>query len=249
MAIILKTPAEIALMRQAGRIVAQTLNMLSNHIRPGVTTGYLDTLAEEFIRKHDAKPSFKGYRGFPKSICTAINDQVVHGIPDSRILEDGDIVTIDVGAQYRGLHGDAAKSFPVGKVSPTAAHLLAVCAHALDVGIAQVQPGAHLSDIGAAIQPLVENAGFSVVRQYCGHGLGRSLHEDPQIFHYGQPGHGPLLRKGMTFTIEPMINEGKPDTRVLDDGWTVVTADGSLSAQYEHSIVVTDAGCTILTAP
>ncbi|MCL4543056.1 MAG: type I methionyl aminopeptidase [Chloroflexi bacterium] len=234
-------------MRQAGRIVAETLDMLAEHVRPGVTTGELDALAEEFIRKKDAKPSFKGYRGFPASICAAVNDQVVHGIPGSHVLNEGDIVTVDVGAFYRGLHGDAATSFAVGSVKPTASRLLEVCAQALDVGVAQVHPGAHLSDIGAAIQPVVEKAGFSVVRQYCGHGIGRALHEDPQIFHYGVPGRGPLLRKGMVFTIEPMINAGQHETRILEDGWTVVTADGSLSAQFEHTVVVTEDGHCILT--
>ena len=249
MAIILKTPSEMATMREAGRIVANTLTMMHEWIKPGVTTADLDAKADNFIRRHNAKPSFKGYNGFPASICVAVNDQVVHGIPGGQRLEEGDIITIDIGANYRGLHGDAAVSYPVGRICPEAQRLLDVCQEALKIGIAQARSGRHLSDIGAAIQPYVEGEGFSVVRQYCGHGVGRHLHEDPQVFHYGAGDRGPVLRRGMVLTIEPMINAGKPDTRVLDDKWTVITSDGSLSAQFEHTVAITDDGPRLLTLP
>jgi methionyl aminopeptidase len=249
MAIILKTPSELATMREAGRIVAETLNLMKEWVKPGVTTADLDAKADEYIRKRGAKPSFKGYNGFPASICVAVNDEVVHGIPGPRRLEAGDIITLDIGANYRGLHGDAAISLPVGEVSPTARRLLEVCEQSLYKGIEQARAGKHLSDIGAAIQPFVERNGFSVVRLYCGHGVGRHLHEDPQVYHYGPAGKGPVMRKGMVITIEPMVNAGKPDTKVLDDKWTVITADGSLSAQFEHSVAITENGPRILTLP
>lgn len=247
MAIILKTPSELATMRDAGRIVAETLDYMTEIVKPGVTTADLNARADEFIRKRNAKPSFKGYNGFPASICVAVNDQVVHGIPGPQRLKEGDIITIDIGANYRGLHGDAARSYAVGAIAPEAQRLLAVCEAALYKGIAQARTGRHLSDIGAAIQPYVEGEGFSVVRQYCGHGVGRNLHEDPQIFHYGEAGKGPVLRRGMVLTIEPMITAGKPDTKVLDDQWTVITADGSLSAQFEHTVAIADDGPRLLT--
>jgi methionyl aminopeptidase len=249
MAIILKTPSEMATMREAGRIVANTLSMMRDLVKPGVTTADLDAKADEFIRRHNAKPSFKGYNGFPASICVAVNDQVVHGIPGPQRLQEGDIITIDIGANFRGLHGDAAMSFPVGQISAEAQRLLDVCQAALKIGIDEARAGRHLTDIGAAIQPYVESQGFSVVRQYCGHGVGRQLHEDPQVFHYGPNGKGPVLRRGMVLTIEPMINAGKPDTRVLDDKWTVITKDGSLSAQFEHTVAITDDGPRLLTLP
>ena len=234
-------------MREAGRIVAETLDMLREQVKPGVTTAELDRIADAHIRKRGAKPSFKNYKGFPASICVAVNDEVVHGIPGDRRLKEGDIVTVDIGANYRGLHGDAATSFAVGHISQQAQRLLDVCRKALDIGITKARAGRHLSDIGAAIQPFVEDQGFSVVRMYCGHGVGRSLHEDPQVFHYGDPGKGPVLRRGMVFTIEPMINAGKPETRVLDNQWTVITEDGSLSAQFEHTVAITDDGPRLLT--
>jgi methionyl aminopeptidase len=249
MAIILKTPSEMATMREAGRIVANTLIMMRDLIKPGVTTADLDAKADAFIRRHNAKPSFKGYNAFPASICVAVNDQVVHGIPGSQRLQEGDIITIDIGANYRGLHGDAAMSYPVGKISAEAQRLLDVCQAALRIGIEQARSGRHLSDIGAAIQPYVEGQGFSVVRQYCGHGVGRHLHEDPQVFHYGSSDKGPVLRRGMVLTIEPMVNAGKPDTRLLDDKWTVITSDGSLSAQFEHTVAITEDGPRLLTLP
>ncbi len=247
MAIILKTPAEIAQMREAGRIVAETLDIMRDMIAPGVTTEQLDAAADAHIRKRGAKPSFKGYQGFPASICVAVNNEVVHGIPGPRKLEAGDIITVDIGANYRGVHGDAARTFAVGAISTEAQHLLDVTAHALELGVAQAQTGTHLSDIGARIQPYVEGENFSVVRMYCGHGVGHSLHEDPQIFHYGPPGKGPVLRKGMVFTIEPMVNAGRPETKVMPDKWTVITADGSLSAQFEHTLAITDDGPRVLT--
>lgn len=236
-------------MREAGRIVAETLAMMRDLVVPGVTTAHLDEIADAHIRKRGAKPSFKGYQNFPASICVAVNDQVVHGIPGPRVLEEGDIVTIDIGANYRGLHGDAAITLPVGAISPEARHLLDVTEKALELGVAEALPGRHLSNIGAKIQSYVEGEGFSVVRLYCGHGIGRSLHEDPQIYHYGPPEKGPVLRRGMAFTIEPMVNAGKPETKVLDDKWTVITVDGSLSAQFEHTIAITDNGPRILTLP
>ena len=249
MAIILKTPSELATMREAGRIVAETLNLMRDLVKPGVSTADLDAKADQYIRKRGAKPSFKGYNGFPASVCVAVNDQVVHGIPGPRRLDEGDIITIDIGANYRGLHGDAAVSYPVGAISPTAQRLLEVCEAALYKGIERARPGRYLAEIGAAIQPYVEQHGFSVVRLYCGHGVGRALHEDPQVYHYSGAGKGPIMRRGMVFTIEPMINVGKPDTRVLEDKWTVVTADRSLSAQFEHTIVITDGEPRILTLP
>ncbi len=236
-------------MREAGRIVADTLNFMRAEVKPGVTTAELDAKADELIRKRGAKPSFKGYQGFPASICVAVNNEVVHGIPGQRRLKDGDIITIDVGANYRGLHGDAAISIPVGQVSPLARRLLEVCEASLYVGIEEARVGRRLTDIGDAIQNYVEGEGFSVVRQYCGHGVGRSLHEDPQVFHHGPGGKGPVLRRGMVFTIEPMINAGGPDTQLLGDKWTVITADGSLSAQFEHTVAITEDGPRLLTLP
>lgn len=247
MAIILKTPSELVTMREAGRIVADTLSYMRDLVKVGVTTADLDAKADHFIRRRNAKPSFKGYNGFPASICVAVNNQVVHGIPGPQRLEEGDIITIDIGANYRGLHGDAAYTYPVGRISAEAQHLLDVCEQSLAIGIAQARSGRHLSDIGAAIQPYVEGEGLSVVRQYCGHGVGRHLHEDPQVFHYGPPDKGPILRRGMVLTIEPMVNAGKPDTLLLDDKWTVITADGSLAAQFEHTVAITDDGPRLLT--
>jgi methionyl aminopeptidase len=236
-------------MREAGRIVAETLALLQDAVRPGITTAELDRLAERHIRRRGAVPSFKGYRGFPASICVAVNDEVVHGIPGPRVLQDGDIVGIDIGARYRGFHGDATVTVPVGRIAPDAERLLRVCQEALEAGIRQARAGNRLTDISAAIQRHVEASGFSVVRDLYGHGIGRALHEEPMLPHYGQPGQGPLLRPGMVLTIEPMIAAGKPDTRLLDDHWTIVTADGSLSAQFEHTVAITENGPEILTLP
>ncbi|MBO9386197.1 MAG: type I methionyl aminopeptidase [Thermomicrobium sp.] len=249
MAIVLKRPEQIRLMREAGKIVAEVLATLAETVRPGITTAELDRIAERIIRRHGAVPSFKGYRGFPASICVSVNEEVVHGIPGSRVLTEGDIVGIDVGARYRGYHGDATITVPVGRVSPEAEKLLRVCREALEIGIAQAHAGRRLTDISHAIQQHVEAHGFSVIRNLYGHGIGRSLHEEPMLPHYGLPGQGPLLRPGMVITIEPMIAAGRPETHVLPDRWTVVTADGSLSAQFEHTVAITENGPEILTLP
>jgi methionyl aminopeptidase len=247
-AIILKTAREIMRMRQAGIIVADTLKMLSERIRPGITRRQLDLWAHEFIVSRGGYPTFKGYRGYPASICVSVDAEVVHGIPDDRVLEEGQIVSLDVGVTYRGWVADAAVTVPVGKVSPAAEHLIGVCREALYRGIDRARPGHHLSDISAAIQQYVEANGCSVVRDYVGHGIGRNMHEEPQVPNFGPPGMGPILRPGMTLAIEPMVNLGAPETKVLADGWTVVTADGSLSAHFEHTIAITEADALILTA-
>lgn len=236
-------------MREAGKIVAEVLLTLQELVRPGITTAELDRVAERIIRRHGAVPSFKGYRGFPASICVSVNDEVVHGIPGPRVLQEGDIVAIDVGARYRGYHGDATITVPVGSISPEAERLLTVCREALDTGIAHARAGTHLTDISHAIQCHVEAHGFSVVRNLYGHGIGRALHEEPMLPHYGPPGQGPILRPGMVLTIEPMIAAGSPATRVLADHWTIVTVDGSLSAQFEHTVAITENGPEILTLP
>lgn len=245
----LKDRDQLRKMREAGRIVAETLLVLQEAVKPGVTTAELDALAEETIRRHGATPSFKGYRGFPGSICTSVNDEVVHGIPGPRTLHEGDLVSIDVGARYRGFHGDATITVPVGEVSPEARRLLEVCRRSLDIGIEQTRAGNRLTDISHAIQTYVESQGFSVVRDLYGHGIGRALHEEPMLPHYGPPGRGPLLRPGLVLTIEPMIAAGSPRTRTLPDEWTIVTVDHSLAAQFEHTVAVTDNGPEILTLP
>lgn len=244
-----KTPAEIAIMRQAGRIVAQAHQAVAAAIRPGVTTAELDRVAEAVIRKAGAVPSFKGYHGYPGNVCTSINDQVVHGIPGPRRLVEGDVVSVDIGAFFEGFHGDSAWTYPVGAISPEAERLLAVTQEALYRGIAQAVAGNRLSDISFAIQSHVEAQGFSVVRDFVGHGIGRRMHEEPQVPNYGAAGRGIRLRPGLTLAIEPMVNAGGPDVRILDDQWTVVTADGSLSAHFEHTVAVTADGPEILTLP
>lgn len=236
-------------MSQAGRIVAETLALLTEHVRPGVTTGHLDALAHEHIVKSKALPSFKGYRGYPASICTSINEQIVHGIPGERVLVEGDIVSIDVGVVYRGFQGDAAVTVGVGEISPVAQQLLAVTRGSLEAGIAQARSGNRLGDISWAIQHYAESRGFSVVREYTGHGIGRRMHEDPQISNFGQPGQGAPLREGMTLALEPMVNVGDWRTKVLDDHWTVVTLDNSLSAHFEHTVAIMDGEPLILTQP
>jgi len=247
MSIIIKSPTEIETMREAGRIVAIILEALKKEIKPGITTKALDKIATDLLRKHGARASFKGYRGFPASICTSINEEVVHGIPGKRVLHEGDLVAIDVGTVYKGFQGDAAITVPVGKVSPGAKNLLEATRGALEAGIKAARKGSHLGDVSAAIQDYAESRNFSVVREYVGHGIGREMHEDPQIPNYGAPGQGPILKQGMTFALEPMVNEGDWRTRVLDDNWTVVTADGSLSAHFEHTIAITDGEAQILT--
>jgi methionyl aminopeptidase len=248
--IILKSPEEIAKMRRAGRIVAATIDRVLKAVRPGISTMDLDAVAEEEIRSHGATPSFLGYRGFPASICTSLNSEVVHGIPSpERRLQSGDIVSLDFGAIWEGYHSDSAVTVFAGDPpSSEAEKLVRITEEALDAGISQVRAGNRLTDISNAVQHAVEGAGFAVVREYVGHGVGRNLHEDPQIPNYGPPGRGPELKPGLVVAIEPMVNMGGWETRVLADGWTVVTADGSLSAHFEHTIAVTEEGPEVLTA-
>ena len=230
---------ELERMAAAGGIVAETLDLIEKNLTYGITTRELDRIAERQIRKHDATPAFLGYRGFPASICVSLNNEVVHGIPSSeREVKDGDIVSVDIGAVYRGFCGDAARTFAVGCVKPEAAKLLEVTKKALMKGIEQCRPGNKLGDISAAVQRHVESNGFSVVRRYVGHGIGRRMHEDPPIPNFGKPGDGPVLKTGMVLAIEPMVNIGGYEVKTLDDQWTVVTEDGSLSAHFEHSVAV-----------
>ncbi len=247
--IVLRDARELALMREAGRIVAKVHQALGAAVRPGISTAALDTLAERIIRDHGAMPTFLGYRGFPASICTSINDEIVHGIPSPhRILQEGDIISIDVGATYHGWVGDSAWTYPVGEISPQAQRLLQVTEEALWAGIAQARAGHRLGDISAAIQAHVESHGFSVIREYGGHGVGRAMHEPPSILNYGRPGTGMRLRPGMTFALEPMVAVGHWLTRTDADGWTVRTQDGSLSAHFEHTLAVTEDEPWVLTA-
>jgi methionyl aminopeptidase len=249
--IIYKSAEELERMRIAGRITAGTLERVVSAVRPGATTADLDAVAEAYIRSQGATPSFKGYRGFPGSICASINNEIVHGIPSKkRRLARGDLLSLDFGAIWEGFHGDSAVTVFVGgePPSPEADKLVRVTEEALEAGISQIRPGARLSDISHAVQQVAEGAGFSVVREYVGHGVGRNLHEDPQIPNYGPPGRGPELRPGLVVAIEPMVNLGSWETVLLQDGWTVVTADGSLSAHFEHTIAVTDDGHEILTS-
>lgn len=245
--IVLKSPQEIETIGRACRVVAMTLNYLRGCVHPGVTTLELDQLAEEFIIRQGAKPAFKGYRNYPCTICTSVNEEVVHGIPSKRRLKEGDIIGLDVGAIVDGYFGDAAITLPVGKITLEVQRLLEVTEQALYEGISKAVVGNRLSDISHAIQQRAEGAGYGVVRDFVGHGIGRNLHEDPQVPNFGPPGQGPRLREGMVLAIEPMINIGKPDVRILDDHWTVVTRDGSLSAHFEHTISVTPQGPVILT--
>lgn len=234
-------------MAKAGGVVADTLALVGEHVRPGVTTAELDQLADEYIRSQGGTSSFKGYRGYPASICTSPNDMVVHGIPDARQLADGDILSVDVGVSLDGFVADSAYTFPVGDVSAEAERLLEVCQAALAAGIGQCRPGNRLSDLSHAIQAVTEEAGFSVVRSLVGHGIGRAMHEDPQIPNYGAPGRGPELASGMTFAIEPMINAGGPDIYLHDDEWSISTVDAALSAHFEHTVAITDEEPRILT--
>ena len=245
--IILKSAQEIELMRRAGRIVAQVLHKLSRAIRPGMTTAQLDTLARRFIKSQHARAAFLGYQGFPASICTSVNDEVVHGIPSLRRLAEGDIVSIDVGANYKGYFGDGACTFPVGEISPLAQKLIDVTRGSLLRGIREAVPGKRLYDISAAIQTFVEKKGFSVVRNYVGHGIGSAMHEEPQVPNFGSPGKGPLLEEGMVLAIEPMVNAGSWEVKTLRDQWTVVTKDKSLSAHFEHTVAILKDGPEILT--
>jgi methionyl aminopeptidase len=245
--IIRKSPDELERMARAGRIVADALTLIGEHARPGVTTAELDELAEEFVAGHGGYPTFKGYRGYPAATCISPNAMIVHGIPGPYELGDGDILSVDVGVTLDGFVADSAYTFPVGEISAEAERLLEACQAALGAGIEQCRPGSRLSDISHAVQRVTESAGFSVVRSLVGHGVGRSMHEDPQIPNYGEPGRGPLLAEGMTFAIEPMINVGGPEIVVHDDEWSISTADGSLSAHFEHTVAVTAAGPRILT--
>ncbi len=247
MGIIIKTAQEIAIMAEAGRIVAAVIAALTRAIAPGITTRELDALAVRELKRHGAAASFKGYRGFPASICVSVNDEVVHGIPGERVLQEGDIVGLDFGAYYRGFHGDAAVTVGVGNIDSQSRSLLEVAEGALRAGIAAAHEGARLGDISAAIQSHVESRGFSVVREYVGHGIGREMHEEPQIPNFGPPGQGPLLQNGMTLALEPMVNAGDWRTKVSANNWTVVTADGSLSAHFENTIAIDGAEAKILT--
>ncbi len=245
--IICKTPRELDIMREAGRIVALTHQELKKHIVPGVTTKQLDDIAEKFIRKHDAIPSFKGYNGFRGSICASVNEELVHGIPGDRVLKDGDIISIDIGAKYNGYHGDSAWTYAVGNISDETKRLLEVTEQSLYEGIKEVKPGARLSDVSHAIQTYAEGHDFSIVREYVGHGIGQDLHEDPQIPHYGPPNKGPRLKPGMVLAIEPMVNAGTRYVKTLADDWTVVTVDGKMCAHFEHTVAITETGYEILT--
>jgi methionyl aminopeptidase len=245
--IIRKSQRELEQMAEAGAIVVQTIELVGEHIRPGVTTAELDELADDFIRSQGGLPTFKGYRGYPAATCISANDMVVHGIPGPQALKDGDILSFDVGVTLEGFVADSAYTFPVGEISEDAQRLLDACQAALAAGIEQARPGNRIGDISAAVQRATEEAGFSVVRSLVGHGVGRSMHEEPQIPNFGLPGRGPLLQEGMTLAIEPMINAGGPEIVLADDEWSISTADGSLSAHFEHTVAVTAEGPRILT--
>ena len=249
MAVVLKSSREIEKMHRAGKVVREVLELVRSRVKPGATTLDLENMAEKRIEELGAKPAFKGYHGYPCVLCTSVNSEVVHGIPSARrMLKEGDIVSVDCGAVVDGYYGDAAITVPVGqKIDPDTARLLRVTEESLKSGIAAVKPGATLGDIGAAVQSVVEAEGFSVVRDFVGHGIGFNMHEDPQVPNFGEAGHGMKLRAGMVIAIEPMVNAGGPDVRVLKDGWTAVTGDGSMSAHFEHTVAVTATGSMILT--
>jgi methionyl aminopeptidase len=245
--IVCRSSAEIDKLRRVNQLVGRILGDLRQLVVPGATTKDIDAAAEAMVREAGAEPAFKGYHGYPATVCASVNEQVVHGIPSSRKLVEGDVLSLDMGAKLEGFFGDCAVTIPVGRVSPDAATLLRVTQEALFHGIDAVKPGARVSDIGEAVQRHVEAHGFSVVREFVGHGIGTSLHEEPQIANYGPAGRGPRLSEGMVLAIEPMVNAGGAGVKVLNDGWTAVTRDGSLSAHFEHTVVVTDSGCEILT--
>jgi methionyl aminopeptidase len=248
MAVTVKTPSEIEKMRVAGRLAGEVLRMIGPHVRPGITTGELDRVCHDYIvNEQQAIPAPLNYRGFPKSICTSVNHVVCHGIPGDKVLKKGDMVNIDITVIKDGFHGDTSKIFFAGEASVAGQRLARISHECLVLGIDMVRPGLRLGDLGHAIQQHAEAHNCSIVREYCGHGIGREFHEDPQVLHYGEPGTGLLLEPGMTFTIEPMVNAGKRHTRLLPDGWTVVTKDHSLSAQWEHTILVTADGHEVLT--
>jgi methionyl aminopeptidase len=245
--LIIKSPSELDTLRRAGRIVALTLAVLQDAVKPGMRTKNLDAIAEAEIRKHDAIPSFIGYRGFPASLCVSLNEEIVHGIPGDRVIRDGDIVSMDVGAIVDGFHGDAAITVGVGKITRRAQDLIDTTREALSSGISAAKVGARMGDISTAIQSTAESRGYSVVKEYVGHGIGRRMHEEPAVPNYGKPGRGILLQNGMALAIEPMLNVGGWRTRLQSDKWTVVTEDGSLSAHFEHTIAITDDGTEVLT--
>jgi methionyl aminopeptidase len=245
--IVLKSSREIALMREAGQILVAAIRMCRDLVKPGVSTLEIDREVEALIRARKAKPAFKGYRNFPATICASINEEVVHGIPSGRRLQEGDIIGLDFGAIVDGYYADAAVTLPVGEVAEAARRLIEVTRESLDRGIAEARPGRRIGDISAAVQRHVEGAGFGIVRSFVGHGIGRELHEDPQIPNFGEPGKGPLLRPGMVIAIEPMVTLGHWEVRVLKDRWTAVTEDGSLAAHFEHTVAVTDGEPAVLT--
>jgi methionyl aminopeptidase len=248
--IVCRSPAEIERMRVANELVADILEQLGGLVAPGVTTLDLDRAAEAWVRAAGAEPAFKGYRGFPATLCTSVNQQVVHGIPSKRtVLREGDVVSVDIGVKLDGYYGDCAATFPVGRISDETAQLLRVTREALAQGIAAVKAGRRVSDIGHAVQTWVERFGYSVVREFVGHGVGTALHEEPQVPNYGPGGRGPRLLEGMVIAIEPMVNAGRAAVRVLEDGWTAVTRDGSISAHFEHTVAVTREGADVLTRP
>ena len=240
--IILKTPDEIEIMARASKLVAETLQVLKREVRPGITTDDLDKIAEDSIRSGGGVPAFKGYRNYPKTLCASVNEEVVHGIPSKRELKEGEIIGLDLGAIIDGFYGDSAMTLPVGRIPPRVEELLRVTEEALDAGIAQAIVGNRLSDVSHAIQRHAEAAGFSVVTEFVGHGIGRQLHEEPQVPNYGKPGSGPRLQVGMVLALEPMVNMGKSGVRILDDAWTAVTKDGSLSAHFEHTMAIQASG-------
>lgn len=243
----IKSQREISLLKQAGNIVYRTHKYLEPYIKEGITTKELDKLAEDFIRSQDATPSFKGYQGFPGSICASINDEVVHGIPGNRKLKNGDIISIDIGACYKGYHGDSAWTYPVGEISSENKYLLEHTEKSLFIGLDQIRPGARVGDIGAAIEEYANNHNLGVVVELVGHGVGTSIHEEPEVPNYGTRGTGPLLKEGMVIAVEPMLNLGDPDIYILDDDWTIKTDDGLPSAHFEHTVAVTKDGYQILT--
>ncbi|MGB9893635.1 MAG: type I methionyl aminopeptidase [Candidatus Saccharicenans sp.] len=245
--IIYKSEAEIEMMRQSNQIVARILSELREMVKPGLETKELDRYAENRARELGAQPAFKGYRGYPASLCVSINEEIVHGIPSDRKLKDGDVVSLDFGVVYQGFYGDAAITIPVGTISETARRLIEVAEQSFYRGLEKLKIGNRLSDVSAAIQTEVEKAGFSVIRAFVGHGIGRSLHEEPQVPNFGLPGHGPRLKKGLTLAIEPMIAAGHWEIEILEDGWTAVTRDRSLAAHYEHTVALTDDGVEILS--
>jgi methionyl aminopeptidase len=247
--IVLKASWELEILRRSNRLVAETLRALAGQVRPGTTTLELDRFAERYLRERGAAPAFKGYRDYPFTICASVNEAVVHGFPSTRPLQEGDILSLDMGAVVDGYYGDAAVTLPVGRIAPEAERLLRVTRECLDRAVSAAQPGGRLADISAAVQSHAETHGFSIVRVFVGHGIGKALHEAPQIPNFVDPGQGrgPVLKPGMVLAIEPMVNAGGPDVRVLDDRWTAVTTDGSLSAHFEHTVAVTDRGPEVLT--